>query len=476
MLIGIGFWASRRVHNQADFLLGGRNLGPWVAGLSYAASTSSAWVLLGFSGFMFVHGVSALWMLPGIWGGYVVMWVWFGPRIRAESSRNRWVTPTDFLCANLDSDAKTRIAALAALLIAFCFIFYIAAQLDAAATAFITNFEMTAATSLILGAGIVLFYCLLGGFWAASVTDTLQGVVMLLAAIIVPALAVVEAGGPGQILTNVSQMDSAFGNFSGGHTGFVQLGFVFGLAGIGLGTLGQPHLLARLMAVRGDRELKAGFAIAMTWAVVVYTGMAALALAAHSLALTPGSGEQIFYLLAEQLLPPVLAGIVIAAILSAVMSTVDSLLLAAAAAVSHDLGLAQRFAIGELWVSRIVMTAIVIAAVILALLLPDSIFNRVLFAWNALGAAFGPLIIARVLGREPPAAARFWSIVTGFGLTVLFYSYGAVSPATTGAGPGHLLSVLANLPGDPFERVIPFIPPLLIVFLWPVTADREITA
>ena len=472
-LIGIGFWASRRVHNQADFLLGGRNLGPWVAGLSYAASTSSAWVLLGFSGFMFIYGVSALWMLPGIWGGYIVMWVWFGPRIRTESSCNSWVTPTDFLCANLDSEAKSRIAALSALLIAFCFIFYIAAQLDAAATAFITNFEMNAAISLLLGAGIVLFYCLLGGFWAASITDSLQAVVMLLAAIVVPALAVVEAGGPGRLLASVRQMDSAFGYWSGGHTGFALVGFVLGLAGIGLGTLGQPHLLARLMAVRGDRELKAGFIVAMTWAVVVYSGMASLALAARSLALTPASGEQIFYLLAEQLLPPVLAGIVIAAILSAVMSTVDSLLLAAAAAVSHDLGLSRRFAVGEVWVSRIVMTLIVIAAVILALMLPDSIFNRVLFAWNALGAAFGPLIIARVLGREPAAAARFWSIVCGFGLTVLFYSYGTVSPTTNAAGLGQALSMLANLPGDPFERVVPFIPPLLIVFLWPTTEKRR---
>ena len=472
LLVGIGIWASGRVRDDADFLLGGRNLGPWVAGLSYAASTSSAWLLLGFSGFVFAFGVAALWMVPGIWAGYVVMWVWFGPRIRAESSANGWVTPTEFLCANTDAASTTRIAALATLLIAFCFVFYIAAQLDAAASAFVTNFEMSAVSSLLLGAGIVLVYCLLGGFWAASVTDTLQGLVMMLAAILVPALAVIEAGGPVEIVRTFGDIDPGFSDFTAGLTGFAFLGLVLGLAGIGLGTLGQPQLLARLMAVRGDKERRQAFAIAFSWGIVVYVGMSWLALAARSMALEPGSGEQIFYLLAEDLLPPILAGIVIAAILSAVMSTVDSLLLAASAAVSHDLRLAERTGIGKLWMSRMVMTGIVIAAVVLALVLPETIFNRVLFAWNALGAAFGPLIIARVMNREPPGAARLWSIITGFALTVFFYSYGNTD-TDSATGFSLKMAELAQLPGDPFERFIPFIPPLLIVFLWPSANRRD---
>lgn len=461
--------ASRRVHDDADFLLGGRNLGPWVAGLSYAASTSSAWVLLGFSGFVFSFGVAALWMVPGIWAGYVVMWAWFGPRIRAEAAANGWVTPTEFLAANTDTASAARIAVLATALIAFCFVFYIAAQFDAAATAFRTHFQMGDVSSLALGAGIILIYCLLGGFWAASITDTLQGVVMMLAALIVPTLAVIEAGGPGAIVDGLGRLGGSFTDPTAGAGGFALLGLVFGLAAIGLGTLGQPHLLARLMAVRGERERRQGFAVALGWGILVYIGMSWLALAARSLALQPGSGEQIFYLLAESLLPPVLAGIVIAAILSAVMSTVDSLLLAASAAVSHDLKLAERFSLSRLWMSRLVMTGIVFAAVTLAVVLPETIFNRVLFAWNALGAAFGPLIIARVTGREPAAWARLASIATGFGLTVLFYTYGNVDPANA-SGLSQTLATLAQAPGDPFERLIPFIPPLLIVFIGSVGA------
>lgn len=464
-LLGIGVWSKSRVHDNTDFLLGGRNLGPWVAGLSYAASTSSAWVLLGFSGFVFSFGIAALWMVPGIWAGYVVMWLWFGPRIREESKANDWVTPTDFLCAKLDKRAAYRIAAVSAVLITFCFIFYIAAQFDAAATAFAVNFDTGHVTSLLLGAGIILVYCLLGGFWAASVTDMLQAIVMLGAAVVVSILSVMAAGGPAAILNDLAAADPGLLDITGGTAGFLFAGLALGLAGIGLGTLGQPQLVARLMAVKGDRERRLGFMIAFTWGVGIYIGMSWLALAARSMALEPGAGEQIFYLLAADLLPPVLAGIVIAAILSAVMSTVDSLLLAASAAIAHDLRLGETGGHDRLRVSRLVMTAIVIAAVVLAVFLPETIFNRVLFAWNALGAAFGPLIIARVAGIEPSARARLWSILSGFGLTVFFYSLGNVDDAAAVPIIDWLVG-LAKLPGDPFERFIPFLPPLLIV-LWP---------
>ncbi len=465
-LIGIGLWASRRTHNQTDFFLAGRGLGPWVAGLSYAASTSSAWLLLGFSGFVFAAGLSALWMVPGIWAGYIVVWLVLGPRLRAESLEQGWITPSDFLSANTHGWQRASINGIAALLIIFCFVFYIAAQFDAAARAFTANFDMSYAGSVMLGALIILAYCLLGGFWAVSLTDTLQGVVMVLAALIVPAFAVVAAGGPGEVLAGLNQPQHVqFMSWSGGHGGMVLMGLMLGLASIGLGTLGQPHLLSRLMAVRGERERKQGFAIAMTWGVLVYIGMTTLALSARSAALEPGDGEQLFYVAAAQFLPPVFAGIIIAAVLSAVMSTVDSVLLAASAAVAHDMGIARRLPGRELMVSRIVMTGITALAVVLALNLPDSIFNRVLFAWSALGAAFGPIVLARVAGLEPAGSARLAAMVSGFGLTVLFYAAGGTTLAA-GEQAGWLVQ-LGKLPGDPFERLIPWLPALAIVFFGP---------
>lgn len=459
------------MHNEADFLLGGRQLGPWVAGLSYAASTSSAWILLGLSGFVFTRGLSALWMLPGLWAGYVAVWLWLGPKLRQEAADNRWITPTEFLCGNLDPRDARRTVILVSGLIVFCFMFYIAAQFDAAAAAFVSNFDMAKSSALILGAAIILLYCLLGGFWAASVTDMLQALVMLCAAIVVPSVAVMNAGGLGEIAASIAAGDPGFADWTGGMPMHLFLGFVLGLWGVGLGTLGQPHLVARLMAVKGDKERRQGFIIAMSWAVMIYSGVTILALAARTLSLDPQNNEHVFYMVAAQYLPPVLAGIFIAAILSAVMSTVDSLLLAASAAVSHDLGIARRYPGREVWVSRLVMTAIVIAAVVLALSLPDTIFNRVLFAWSALGAAFGPVLATRVMNREPSASARFWSVLTGFGLTVFFYTLGTLGP------DGGFLVSLAHLPGDPFERVVPWIPALLILWLsreaTPVDEGRE---
>lgn len=467
-LIGVGLWASRRTRDASDFFIGARGLGPVVAGLSYAASTSSAWVLLGFSGFVYAVGLSALWMVPGIWAGYAVVWLWFGPRLRAESSERRHTTLTDFLAAGASGPARRAIMALAAVLIVVCFVFYIAAQFDAAAKAFVEQLGIGAGGSVLLGAAIILVYCLLGGFWAVSVTDTLQGFVMVCVAVGLPLVALAAAGGPAALYATLGEVaPPAYLDWGGGRSGLVLAGFVLGLATIGLGTLGQPHLLNRLMAVRDERARRQGFAVAMSWGVLVYLGMALLALAGRALTPALADGEQLFYRLAGELLPLVLAGVVIAAILSAVMSTVDSILLVAASAVAHDLGMTRRFPARELVISRLAMTAIAAVAVALTLYLPDSIFNRVLFAWSALGAAFGPVVVARVAGHEPRPWAVFAAIAAGFATTALFYALGTLPPAAA-AGGGALATLVgwAQLPGDPFERVVPWVPALALLFLW----------
>ena len=467
-LISIGIFASKKIKSNVDFLLGGRQLGPWVAGLSYAASTSSAWVLIGFSGFVFTYGFSALWMMPGIWGGYIIMWLNLGPTIRSQSSAMRWVTPTEFICANVEKNNKEKIAVLAAFLIAFCFIFYIAAQFDAASDAFSSNFNISPRSSLVLGALIILFYCLLGGFWAASLTDTIQAIVMVCAAVSVSVVTYIEAGGYQDISLSLNNIEN-FTSWSGGYKGFLLIGLLAGVIGIGSGTFGQPHLIARLMAVKGEKELKTGFKIAFFWVIIIYLAMAILGISARSLLDSSVTGEEIFYIMAEDLLPPVLSGIVIASVLSAVMSTVDSLLLASSSAVSHDLKLAKYLKYKELTVSRLVMTMIVFLAILLAWTLPDSIFNRVLFAWSALGAAFGAIVIARVLEHEPSYHARISSILIGFFSTVLFYTFGNIDPTSTSNGLFKVISYLGNLPGDPFERLIPFILSCFVIFAFSKT-------
>ena len=458
-MICVGLWAASRNKSETDFFLGGRGLGPFVAGLSYAASTSSAWVILGFSGFVYSIGLGALWMVPGILAGYAVVWLYFGRRLREESRREGQVTLTDFMVQDGGGDFKRLATILAGLLVFFCFVFYVAAQLDAAGGALSENFDMSVSSAIILGAVIVVFYSLLGGFWAVSVTDMVQAAIMMVVSVGVPVAALVAAGGPAEVwATLAANMPAEYLRLSSGHAGLAFVGFVVGLVGMSLGALGQPHLLSRLMAVRGDAERRQGFLITFCWGCVVFAGMVTLGLSGRALMPELDLPETLFYRATTAYLPAIVAGIATAAVLSAVMSTVDSLLLAASAAVAHDMGVNRRFPGREAMASRAAMLVVAAGAVALALSLPDTIFNRVLFAWSALGAAFGPIVLFRVAGRSVSAGAAFGAMAAGFATTVLFYTFGTMPAGTS------WLSQAAHLPGDPFERVFPWVPSVLV--LW----------
>ncbi len=428
VLLGIGFWSSRRVHSESDFFIAGKGagggLGPWVAGLSYAASTSSAWVLLGYTGFVFSVGLKALWLIPGIFGGYMLTWLVMGPRLNAETAKLGHITLVDFLVADVGKVWRGRIAALAAVLIVFCFVFYVAAQFQAAGHAFASTFGLGVIESVMIGAVIIVAYCLMGGFWAASITDSLQALVMVGACILVPLVTIMAAGGTGAILDILRANEApSYFQMSGGAVGIAAVGGALGLLGTGLGAAGQPQLLNRIMAAKDHKARLLGAAITIGWGTLVFAGVTWLALAARAL-MPDMAPEQIFFAAAEAYLPPILAGIVLAAVLSAVMSTVDSLLLASASAISHDLG-AARFIPGKikkgrkLLAGRLAMVGVAAVSVALTLVVPDTIFDRVLFSWVALGAALGPTAIIRCFGWRISGIYVFLAMMCGFGLAVI---------------------------------------------------------
>ncbi|MGB6317733.1 MAG: sodium/proline symporter, partial [Litorimonas sp.] len=380
LLLGIGVWASRRVDSEGDFFLAGQTLGPLTAGLSYAASTSSAWVLLGFTGLVFTQGLVALWLVPGIFGGYLLTWLVMGPRLNAETRERGHITIVDFIVADAGRWART-IGLVAAVLILFCFVFYISSQFQAAGNALTEVFGMSATEAILLGAAVILVYCLLGGFLAASITDALQAGVMVAACLIVPVAAVSAAGGLGAVADGLrASVPQSFFSLTGDAVGMAGLGLALGLLGTGLGALGQPQLLNRIMAVRSQRERLRGAAITVGWGVLIYSGLIVLALTGRAMQLETG-GESLFFAAAQAYLPAAVAGVVIAAVLSAVMSTVDSLLLAAASAVSHDSGLRWSTPRRALLMGRLAMVAVAVFAVALTLFAPKDIFTRVLFSW-----------------------------------------------------------------------------------------------
>ncbi len=441
-LFSIGAWAKRRTHDDDSYFIGGRNLGAGVASLSYAATAMSAWSILGVSGIAFSQGISAIWLIPGTLIGTALVWFWLGRRLNQAAHGNRWVTLTDLIAEGVEGRQRVRLISLSALVVSISFIFYVAAQFQGAAGAFSNIMEVDQLPALLFGSGIVLVYTLIGGFWAVSLTDALQAVLMLVAAVLLSLFALEAVGGLdglSQELASVATTEQL--SLTGGRQGMLALGFLLGLLGIGFGPIGQPHLLNRIMAIRDTKLLHRAGMIALTWQVVVLGSMFLLGLCGHILLekTSVTDAEQVFFLLTDHLLPSVFAGVLIAAVMSAIMSTADSQLLVAASALSHDL-----MHSGSLAVSRLFVLFIGVLAVVIAYELPDAIFSRVLFAWNALGAAFGPVVIARLLRWKVSPTAIIWAVATGFGLTVI-------------------LHLAPNTPGDVAERCIPFVTALAIV-------------
>ncbi|MEM7613010.1 MAG: sodium/proline symporter, partial [Pseudomonadota bacterium] len=380
LLIAIGLWAARRNRDTRDFLLAGGKMGGWVAGLSASASSSSAWTLLGVSGAAFAWGLPALWLFPATLGGFLINWFFVAPRLQRLAATSGALTLSGILAPTSFGAQRQLVLRVASCIVLFCFLFYIAAQFDGAGKAFAANFQWSSTTSIIVGASIVMLYTLVGGFWAVSVTDALQAVTMLLVALVLPVAAILAVmSGPQSWLAALT--DHGGPDMSG----LVGLAFVLGTLGIGLGYPGQPHVVNRFMALRDDAALRRGRRVAIGWALLVYAGMLVLGLSARVLLDGLGDGEQALFVAAGMLLPPVLAGLVLAAVLSAIMSTADSQLLTASAAVAHDWQGDSADPDDAPRKARIVVIVLSILSVALALFVPDDIFSRVLFAWHAIG-------------------------------------------------------------------------------------------
>lgn len=439
LLLSIGWWASRRTSDNEDFYLGGRKLGAAVAALSASASSSSAWSLLGVSGAAYAWGLPAIWLIPSTLLGFFINWYWVAPRMWKQSRENNALTLTEFLAGPHGDPARKSIMRIGAGVILFSFTFYVAAQFQAAGHTFAGAFDMDPEIAIVLGAAIVLAYVMLGGFWAASITDSLQGLLMALSAIVLPVIALFAIGGPGVLFDSLDiEGISAITLWTRQDSLAAGIGFVIGLAGIGLGYPGQPHVVNRFMAMEDDKAIPKARWIAITWAVIIYIGMVVLGWCGRILVSSIGDGEQVLFALATLLLPSVLAGIMVSAILSAIMSTADSQLLVAASSVSHDLRNGETATDATLKQARWVVLLIGIAAITLAIFSPEAIFSRVLFAWQALAAAFGPLLIITLWRGPVQPNWRIAAMASGFALTVI-------------------LNWTTDTPGDIAERYIPML-------------------
>ena len=436
LLIAIGFWAKKRTSNQDDFYLGGRGLGPVVTALSASASSSSAWSLLGVSGAAYVWGLSSIWLLPGVLIGYIVSWTWVAPRLMEISQKTGAVTLPELLFGDFNEKEKIILLRLTTIIITCSLIVYVAAQFQGAGTAFSSALGISKELSIIIGALVILTYTFIGGFWAVSLTDSIQAIFMLIVSLFLPLFLLVFIGGFDDLIFSVKAIGTAAeGSLTGVHTGLMGLGFIIGTISIGFGYPGQPFVVNRFMAARDIRTIRRGRIIAIGWATIIFGGMILLGLCAKVMYSTVADPESVLFFVSQRLFGPIFAGIITAAVLSAIMSTADSQLLTVASAVDRDWKGGRGAQIGS---ARIAIIIVVIFAVVLSLYAPQTIFVRVVFAWTALGAAFVPMVFSKVFRWRVSSIAAGLSILTGFLMTVILHQ-------------------LPDTPGDIVERVVPML-------------------
>lgn len=424
LLIGlIGGNAYTRTHDIDDYILGGRKLGAVVTALSVGASDMSGWLLLGLPGAVYLAGLSEVWIGIGLVIGAYASWRLVSRRLRVYSghARNSLTLP-DYL-ENRFADRSRLLRILSALVILLFFTFYTASGLVGGAVLFENSFGLDYRLALALGALVIVSYTLVGGFLAVSWTDALQAALMLLALLMTPLLVWQEIGDPGQLLERINQADPQATSLFQGTS---PLGIISLLAW-GLGYFGQPHILARFMAIEDPDKLVAARRVAMTWMVVVLlgsvsTGLAGLAYFGVGALDNP---ETVFIALSQSLFNPWIAGVIAAAILSAIMSTIDSQLLVSSSVISEDFyRVFIRPAAGErelLLVSRSAVIGIAVIAVFIASDRDSRVLDLVSYAWAGFGAAFGPVILLSLFWRQMTATAAIAGMAIG-AVTVVLWS------------------------------------------------------
>jgi len=427
-MLAIGVIAYRRTANLSDYILAGRRLGPLVTALSAGASDMSGWLLLGLPGYAYAAGFEAIWIALGLLVGTYINWRLLAARLRSYSRlAGDAQTLSDFLEQRFhDSTRLLRI--LSGIFILLFFTFYTSSGLVAGGKLFNAVFGWPYLWAVLAGTLTIIVYTFLGGFFAVSWTDTVQATLMCGALVAVPLTAISVSGGWPEVINNVSATNPALLNpFTDDAGKTLSLVGILSLLGWGLGYFGQPHILARFMAINCPSRLPTARRIAMTWVTISMTG--ALLVGFTGIVtlpdtLTGAETEKIFINLVELLFHPVLAGVWLAAILAAIMSTADSQLLVASAALTHDfyqIVIRKEATQKELlWVGRFGVAGIAAAAFMLALNPDSKVLDLVAYAWAGFGAAFGPTLILALFWRRMTKNGAATGILTG-GLTVILW-------------------------------------------------------
>lgn len=455
VVIGIGlFFAKRAQANSENYFLGGRSLGPWVAAMSAEASDMSGWLLMGLPGLAYWTGLAdAAWTAIGLALGTYVNWLIVAKRLRKYSAvSGDAITIPDFF-SNRFHEKRKVILSISAIFILVFFTIYASSCFVTCGKLFSALFDADYHAMMIVGALFVVIYTVIGGFLAESASDFMQGVVMFCALVIVVSLGVINAGGIGAVIDNAKEIQGYFSltsiatpelNSEGVQqavNGVPQFGeaskygiiTILSMISWGLGYFGVPQVLLRFMAIRKVDELKKSRRIASIWVVIslataVFIGLIGRSLFPYTDELaTKSLSENVFVVMAQGMLHPVFAGIVMAGILAATISSSDSYLLIAASAFSKNIfeGIIKKDADDKLvmHVSRGVLLLISLIGIIIAWDEESVIFSLVSFAWAGFGATFGPLMLFSLFWKRTTRAGAVAGMLTG-GIMVFVWNLG----------------------------------------------------
>ncbi|MBZ9567959.1 sodium/proline symporter PutP [Modicisalibacter tunisiensis] len=465
LMIAIGIYAMRKATSSSeDYMLGGRGLSPKVAALSAGASDMSGWLLLGLPGALFVSGLGSAWIGIGLLVGAFFNWTLVAPRLREQTVHyGNAITIPEFLANRFPTRALS-LRTVSAIVIVVFFAVYTASGLVAGGKLFESAFAGVInigglsdyATGVILTLGVVLAYTVVGGFLAVSMTDFVQGCIMMLALVIMPLVVLFGEGGGGfsQASQTLNEVDPNLLSWTSGLT------FIGWLSAVtwGLGYFGQPHIIVRFMAIRTLKEVPVARNIGMSWMLISLIGAISLGIFGRAYAVRNGMNvedpETIFIILADLLFNPLITGFLYAALLAAIMSTISSQLLVSSSSLTEDfyrLFLRKDATDKEtVTVGRISVVLVGVVAVIIASDPNSQVLGLVSHAWAGFGAAFGPLIILSLMWSRTNGTGAIAGMIVGAVTVMIWISLGWDASFLGGPGiyeiiPGFIASFLAIL-------------------------------
>jgi len=426
-MMSIGWIFYKRTKNLSDYILGGRGLNSWVTSMSAQASDMSGWLLLGLPGAAYLAGMEAAWIAIGLAIGTYFNWRFVAKRLRKYTEiAGDSITLPDYF-ENRFRDESKILRIVSALFILIFFLIYTSSGFVAGAKLFSTVFDLSYQVALLIGALVIIIYTFLGGFMAVCWTDFFQGIIMFFAVIVVPTAAIIRLGGMGATSATINEISpELLDMFSTMEGSALPLIVIISSAAWGLGYFGQPHILARFMAIKSSAKIKQARLIAMIWVVISLTCAVAVGTLGRayfkSTPLAPGAEETVFMVMVNALVHPIVAGVLLAAILAAIMSTADSQLLVTSSAITKDFYkvlLRKKAGDKELvWVSRLAVIGVAVIAYIIGLNPKSSVLRLVAYAWGGFGATFGPLVILSLFWKRMTLKGAIGGIIVG-GVTVI---------------------------------------------------------